>query len=484
MGASTRISRHAIFIAEFVTLAAMSIAIVFLVERGQAAAARESNALEMQSRLVHVRHLLNRADGALRGFLLTGQEKILDDHLRQKRALSVALNEFLASRERDKDLRHASAAPLQSAVAELVEQWRRILAAYDVNAKRIPIDLIVNDQTALAQNARPIFDNFEDQHRALVETRTRASTAAQRYLLATAVAGSALVMGIAAASLLLMHRREEELRALQRQLETTNTNLETLVEQRAGHVREVNEELQRFAYIISHDLRAPLVNIMGFTSELEALRPSLIKTTDDKTSGEDSEEAGDVARDFDEALKFIKSSSAKMDRLINAVLQLSREGQRVLRPEPIDMTRLFQTISETLTHQAREADATITVAPVANLTSDRLALEQIFLNLVDNALKYLRPSVPGEVTLSATETPTTVIYRVKDNGRGVEEKDKDRIFDLFRRAGIPEQPGEGIGLAHTRALARRLGGSISVQSTPGVGSEFCVALPKLYPHSE
>ncbi|MGE0196459.1 MAG: ATP-binding protein, partial [Methylocystis sp.] len=162
----------------------------------------------------------------------------------------------------------------------------------------------------------------------------------------------------------------------------------------------------------------------------------------------------------------------------------SREGQRKLRPERIDMTELFRTITEAVAHQAREAGATITIAPVPDVTSDRLSLEQIFLNLVDNALKYLRPSVQGEIALSATETPTIIVYKVKDNGQGVDEKDKERIFDLFRRAGNQETPGEGIGLAHTRALARRLGGSISIQSTPGMGSEFSVALPKFWPHSE
>lgn len=484
MGATTSISRPAIFIAEFVALAAVSIAIVFLVERSQAAATRASNALEMQSELVQVRHLLNRADGAMRGFLLTNQQTVLDEHVSDRRAVSKALDQFLASRARDKDMREVSAASLQSAVSAMLDLWPRILAAHEKGDTRVATDLMSQDQATLSQSVRPTFNQFDEQHRALVETRIEASTAAQRYLLFTAVAGSVLVMGIAAVSLLVMRRREEELRALQRQLETTNANLEVLVERRSGHVREMNEELQRFAYIISHDLRAPLVNIMGFTSELEALRPSLIGANNEAASREDSEEASDIAEDFDEAIKFIKSSSAKMDRLINAVLQLSREGQRVLRPEPIDMTKLFQTITETVTHQAREKGATITVAPVPNLTSDRLALEQIFLNLVDNALKYLQPSVAGEVSLSATETPTTVIYKVKDNGRGVEQKDKDRIFDLFRRAGNPEQPGEGIGLAHTRALARRLGGSIWVQSTPGVGSEFNVALPKLYPHSE
>lgn len=477
MGATTRIFRSAIFIAEFVTLAVMSIAIVTLVDRTQAAVRREANALEIENRLFKVRHLLNRADGALRGFILTGEPNALDDHLNDKLALSLAIKEFLSAWELDGQVQQATAgSPLQAAISELVGQWQEILAAFE-REKHIPVDLIIKEQTTFVRGVRTILDKLEQQNRDLVETRTAASIDSQRYLLMTTVAGSAFIIAIAAASFLFMHRREIKLQRLQRQLESTNENLESLVEQRAGHVREVNEEIQRFAYIISHDLRAPLVNIMGFTSELESLRPSLVEGMDGKLSG-------DLTRDFDEALRFIKASIAKMDRLINAILQLSREGQRKLCPERVDMTDLLRTISETVAHQAREAGATIAVAPVPDLTSDRLALEQIFLNLVDNALKYLRPSSQGEIALSATDTSTAIVYKVKDNGRGIEEKDKERIFDLFRRAGAPDKPGDGIGLAHTRALARRLGGSISVQSTPGIGSEFTVILPKLWPHSE
>ncbi|MGD9544357.1 MAG: ATP-binding protein [Methylocystis sp.] len=485
MRTTTKTSRIAVLVAEFVTLAAMSVAIVFLVQRSQAAARLEANALELQNQLFKVRHLLHRSDGALRGFLLTGQQPTLNAHLSDKRSLTAALKELLSASELDDEIGQTAARPLQEAIAKLDGQWEDIYAAYNAREKRAPTDLIVKEQATLTESVRPIFDTLEQQSQALVERRTAASIEFQRDLLVTSVAGSALIIGVAGAALLLMHQREMELQRLQRQLEATNANLESLVEQRTGHVREVNEEIQRFAYIVSHDLRAPLVNIMGFTSELESLRPSLFEATHEGLSREqNSADADERARDFDEALRFIKLSTSKMDRLINAILQLSREGQRMLRPERIDMNELFRTITEAVAHQAREAGATITIAPVPDVTSDRLSLEQIFLNLVDNALKYLRPSVQGEIALSATETPTIIVYKVKDNGQGVDEKDKERIFDLFRRAGNQETPGEGIGLAHTRALARRLGGSISIQSTPGMGSEFSVALPKFWPHSE
>jgi signal transduction histidine kinase len=92
-------------------------------------------------------------------------------------------------------------------------------------------------------------------------------------------------------------------------------------------------------------------------------------------------------------------------------------------------------------------------------------------------LKYLRPQVPGHIDIAAAVSASKAIFSVADNGRGIDPEDRGRIFDLFRRAGIQDQPGEGIGLAHVRALVRRLGGSIAVDSRLGQGAVFTVVLP-------
>jgi signal transduction histidine kinase len=251
--------------------------------------------------------------------------------------------------------------------------------------------------------------------------------------------------------------------------------------EREDDLREANGELQRFAYIVSHDLRSPLVNIMGFTTELEALRLDLFGRIEElRTKAAEAESAKDteLGQDFDEAIGFIKASISKMDRLINAILNLSRAGRREFNPERIDMDALIASIRASLATQAEAADAIITAKPLPSIVSDRLALEQIFSNLVDNALKYLRQGVPGRIEIIGRARGTTLVYEVRDNGRGIETKDVDRVFDLFRRSGVQDRPGEGIGLAHVRALVRRLGGTISLTSTPGEGSVFTVTLPR------
>ena len=300
--------------------------------------------------------------------------------------------------------------------------------------------------------------------------------------------------GTGSISLMLVQRSQRLRDEAERQLRDMNTNLEAAVQERTADLQEANEEIQRFAYIVSHDLRSPLVNIMGFTSELEELRDDIFvrlskherdanpeqqhastgETGDRALAGEDKR----LSDEFSESIGFIKSSIGKMDRLIAAILTLTREGRREFRPERIDMRELIESIVQTVAHQAEEASAAIRIEPLPAVVSDRLALEQIFSNLIDNALKYLKPGIPGDIRVTGRGKTGYIVYEVTDNGRGIDQKDHQRIFDLFRRAGVQDRPGQGIGLAHVRALVRRLGGTLSVSSEPGDGSTFTVMLPE------
>jgi signal transduction histidine kinase len=266
------------------------------------------------------------------------------------------------------------------------------------------------------------------------------------------------------------------------------------VEQRTSDLREANDEIQRFAYIVSHDLRSPLVNIMGFTSELEELRGDIFKriahlrqpgglpppATENSVAVVEpilDEPDKQLSQDFTEALRFIKSSIAKMDRLISAILSLNREGRREFHPAAIAMRDLIENIASTVAHQAADAGAQIRVEPLPDIVSDRLAIEQIFSNLIDNALKYLKSDVAGDIAIRGRRKLGFAIFEITDNGRGIDPKDHERIFDLFRRAGPQDRPGQGIGLAHARTLVRRLGGTMSVSSELNTGSTFTVTLP-------
>jgi signal transduction histidine kinase len=272
-----------------------------------------------------------------------------------------------------------------------------------------------------------------------------------------------------------------ELAASRDELRGLNENLEDAVRERTTDLQRANDEIQRFAYIVSHDLRSPLVNVMGFTAELDAsTRPlsALIERADAEAPElvtEDARRA--VAEDLPEAIGFIRSSTQKMDRLINAILRLSREGRRPLTPEKIDLADLVGSTVDSLRHRIDQLGVEVRIGSLPTIISDRVALEQILSNLIENAVKYLRADRPGTIDIAGTRQGERVTITVRDNGRGIEKRDHERIFDLFRRSGAQDQPGEGIGLAHVRALAYRLGGTIDVASELGDGSTFKVNLP-------
>ena len=306
------------------------------------------------------------------------------------------------------------------------------------------------------------------------------------------------MLGLAGISIFLVRRSARARDAAEEKLRENNLNLETTVDERTADLREANDEIQRFAYIVSHDLRSPLVNIMGFTSELEELRGDIFRriaalariesaappSAENATDTAEPELVGadkQLSEDFSEALGFIKSSIGKMDRLISAILNLTREGRREFDPVRIDTRELIEAIVTTMAHQAAEAQAEIRIDALPNIVSDRLALEQIFSNLIDNALKYLKNGVPGEITVRGRTKLGFAIFEIADNGRGIDQKDHQRIFDLFRRAGSQDKPGQGIGLAHVRALVRRLGGTMSVASELHQGSTFTITLPINWP---
>lgn len=257
------------------------------------------------------------------------------------------------------------------------------------------------------------------------------------------------------------------------------------MEQRTAELARANEEIQKFAHIVTHDLRAPLVNIMGFSAEIEGGLQQVRQVFGDlekKQAPNDvllSEATTSVRQDMPEALHFIRTSTKKMDNLINAILRLAREGRRVLMPEQIDLGELISQAAEAIRHQlAADGGKLVLNVGVKRIRSDRFSLEAMIGNILDNASKYRAKDRPLEIAVTVTPAAAgRVRIEIRDNGRGIAEKDLARIFEPFRRAGTQDQKGEGIGLAYVRTLAQNLGGEVTVASRPNAGSTFTILIP-------
>jgi signal transduction histidine kinase len=249
----------------------------------------------------------------------------------------------------------------------------------------------------------------------------------------------------------------------------------------ADELRESNSEIQNYSYIISHDLRAPLVSIKGFSSELvytwkdiEAIIEKYLPGMDEK----DRQRLDQlVSQDIREALTFIASSVDRMDSLINSILALSRVGRRELLPERIDLNAVVRGIADSLAHQIGEQRVRVTIGDLPVIITDRLALEQVMGNLIDNALKYLVADRPGELSITADVQGDETVFHVSDNGRGIAADDIPKVFEIFKRVGKLDVPGEGMGLAYVKMLVKRLGGRIWCESEPGTGTTFSFTIP-------
>jgi len=255
---------------------------------------------------------------------------------------------------------------------------------------------------------------------------------------------------------------------------TDRKKTEEQLQRYSAELEWANEEVKNFAYIVSHDLRAPLVNLKGFAAELrsslEVIDPAMNSVLSHLDEAQRQEVMLALQEDIPEALEFIESSATRMDHFISAVLKLSRVGRRELRPEPVDMNALVHEALQTVSHQLDKHHSKVTVEPLPDVVADRTSLEQIIGNILGNAVKYLDGDRPGEITITAERDGDETTFRIRDNGRGISEADMPKVFAPFRRAGKQDVPGKGMGLTYVQTLVRRHGGRIWCESEPGVGT--------------
>ena len=437
-----------------------------------------SHSLRVELAMSHFRTLSEQAETARRGFLLEPDLRFVRTIEGIARDMGPALEE-LRSMVRDNPEQTTLVGQLAAANREHMILIRRSMAQRRAAALPNAVPFSWDRTTQLIQTVRQLAISLSDAERTLLNERIERQRASQRVTYAVIALAALLLILVAAdtiwvtrRTLLALHRTGDELARL-------NDDLEGAVRARTVDLQRANDEIQRFAYIVSHDLRSPLVNVMGFTSEMEATIRPLSELVDRAEEGglavsQDAKLA--VREDLPEAIGFIRASTQKMDRLINAILRLSREGRRILAPEPIDMTVLLSGIVGSSQHKLQDLGGEVRVSPLPSLVSDRVGLEQIFSNLIENALKYRAPDRAPVVEVRGWLEGERAVFEVADNGRGIDPKDHDRIFDLFRRSGAQDQPGEGIGLAHVRAMVYRLGGLISCQSALDAGATFRLSM--------
>lgn len=250
-------------------------------------------------------------------------------------------------------------------------------------------------------------------------------------------------------------------------------------------VAAVQEELQGLLYTVSHDLRSPLVNVLGFNQELRLIFEEVARLASlTSPSTADRQRLASLFReDIPEALGFIESAAKKMDSMLKGLLALSRMNRSPVTIETVATDRLLAEIATEWSPRLQDVLGSLVIGPSAAgagmpaCQADPAGLRDIFVELIRNGLAFRHADRPPTIAITATRSEGAVTFCVADNGLGIPANMIESIFLPFRRAHPHWIETDGLGLATVRRLAMRMKGKIWAESTPGAGSRFYVQMP-------
>ena len=245
-------------------------------------------------------------------------------------------------------------------------------------------------------------------------------------------------------------------------------------------LEDKNRELEQIVYVTSHDLRSPLVNIYGFSKELEQAFTFIQETLADGESVPNAVRekiAPVINKDIPEAFRFIYTGTAKMDLLLSGLLTLSRLGRAAVNFRELDMNALISEVIKSFEFQIKKAGIEICLGTLPPCLGDEMQINQVFSNLVDNAIKYLDPKRNGLITIGGEADGASSLYFIEDNGIGIPREQQENVFKMFHRLSQSGIKGEGLGLSIVKTIIKKHEGKVWVESEFGRGSRFYIALP-------
>jgi signal transduction histidine kinase len=276
-----------------------------------------------------------------------------------------------------------------------------------------------------------------------------------------------------------------------REAERLQARFRSDLERRADELAHTNETLHQqtqenemFIFSVSHDLREPLANLQGFAKKLTHACDELREAARSSSLAQREREGIErvIDEDIGEALRFLQSAVLRASHIIDSLLRLSRVGRVEYRRQEVDVGALVRHVLEAMQASIRARGAEVVVGGMPHVWGDPTALEQIFANLIGNAVNYLDAARPGRIELGVLQAPPGVhslrVFYVRDNGLGIPAVAMSRLFNAFQRLHGNVAAGEGIGLALVRRMVERHGGRVWAESREGEGTTFYLTLPE------
>jgi signal transduction histidine kinase len=404
---------------------------------------------------------LSEIEIAEREFTLTGDEAALRPVERVRRTLQTDLQQ-LDELTRDNSDNKVWMDTLHLLLEEKLREMSRSIETRRKQGPEAAAE-IIRDRNESTGDIRTTVAEIREGERRRLDAGRAAQERSQMYTLLL-LAGLLVLNSVLVWSLWVRLRAQEaEARREEERMRELNLELERRVEQRTEALQRSNEDLQQFAYVVSHDLKEPLRMVGSYT---ELLRRKY---------------QGRLEADADEYINFAVDGVKRMQALINDLLEYSRAGdEQENHPELVDANQVLDNVLLNLQPRIEEAGAEVTRDNLPSVLTHPTWLTQVLQNLVGNALKY-RADRPPQVHVGAKQSERETVFLVRDNGIGIDAKYRDQVFGIFKRLHGHEFEGTGIGLAMCKKIVERAGGRIWFESKAGEGSTFFFTLPQTSP---
>ncbi|HXF67854.1 MAG TPA: CHASE3 domain-containing protein [Burkholderiales bacterium] len=422
-------------------------------------------ALEASRWVAHTQQVLEGLDGMLGGlaqveaavyaYALTDEGAYL---ARRDRALSLfeSRSQKLGGLLADNPLQQRRWRVLRHIADEQIALLDRVVVVRQTEGAAAARELLMLSLPhQSAESMRSVFQEMQQEEYRLMKERVQAEERQRTIAVAAGLLLAATFVVLFAAAYRAIRRQLAERKAAEARVVVLNRRLE----ERARELESANRDLESFSYSVSHDLRAPLRAIDGFSRILE-------EEYGERLDGEGRR-----------LLAVVRDNSRRMSGLIDDLLEFSRLGRKPLATADVDMTQLARETFGQLVLAAERAPG-FTLAPLPPARGDPALLRQVWANLLANAIKFSAGREAPLVEVSGGESGPENVYCVKDNGAGFDMRYYDKLFGVFQRLHGEEFEGTGVGLAIVQRVIARHGGRVWAEGRPGEGAAFYFSLPR------
>jgi signal transduction histidine kinase len=415
--------------------------------------------IETARLLSHATRVINNAEQLLaitinletgqHGFVITGNEDYLAPYDTALKNTEQHVQQLLTVTLED-PAQHERIKRLELMIRQRIEQTKQVIEARKIDFQSAQSMILSGEGMVLMDNIRSLIRKVQEQERQVFRAQ---NTITSKSLVQFQFAFVGLIVAPALIILILFHSINRNFNARNR--------VEKQLRKASSEIQHLNQELEAYTFSVSHDLRAPLRAIDGYSQILN------------EDYGEKLDSEGK------RVIRVIINNARRMGQLIDDLLDFSRIGRKEMIKTDFDIQVMVQEVVEELTEHRNGHPVRIEVLPLEPATGDFSMLRQVWVNLISNAIKYSGKKQEARIEIGSFHEPDKTCYYVKDNGVGFNMKYIDKLFGVFQRLHKSDEfEGTGVGLALVKRIVHRHGGSIWAEAKVGEGATFYFSLPK------